>query len=188
MEVGVFKESNFTDGIYTHGSSGYRVVATSAPSRHRGGITLFYQDLPNFVVKAMRQFRANFIACKLATGKTRWSIVGCYLVLGDGATIQDMETEVKECPRGIQLIVTGYLNADLERIGGRGQDEEIAAVVATAGLEDLLGHLLPRRCTWCKDRWTWKMVCQGRYVRSQMDYILVSDHHIFRNVEVQDPR
>ena len=137
MEVGVFKESNFTDGIYTHGSSGYRVVATSAPSRHRGGITLFYQDLPNFVVKAMRQFRAIFIACKLEMGKTRWSIVGCYLVPGDGATIQDMETEVKECPRGIQLIVTGYLNADLERIGGRGQDEEIAAVVATAGLEDL---------------------------------------------------
>ena len=48
-----------------------------------------------------------------------------------------------EKSRGIELIVTGGLNADLERTGGQGQDEEITEVVMTADMEDLLGHFLP---------------------------------------------
>ena len=53
--------------------------------------------------------------------------------------------------RGAELIVAGNFNVDLEKTGGQGQDEEIAAVVATAGLEDLAGHFLPQRWAWCKD-------------------------------------
>ena len=43
IDLGVFQETKCTDGIYTRESAGYRVVATDAPSRHRGGVELFYR-------------------------------------------------------------------------------------------------------------------------------------------------
>ena len=67
-------------------------------------------------------------------------------------------------------------------------DKGIVEAVATAGLEDLVGHFLPRQRVWCKDRKTWGVVRQWSLVRSLMDYILVSDQQIFQNVAVRDPR
>ena len=42
-----------TNGIYTRGSDGYTVIATDAPSRHRGGVALFYCPTPRFAVEAV---------------------------------------------------------------------------------------------------------------------------------------
>ena len=42
IDLGVFQETKCTDGIYTRESAGYRVVATDAPSRHRGRVALFF--------------------------------------------------------------------------------------------------------------------------------------------------
>ena len=42
MDLGILQETNLTDVIYTRGLSGYSVVATDAPSRHRGGVAIFY--------------------------------------------------------------------------------------------------------------------------------------------------
>ena len=76
----------------------------------------------------------NVIASQHATGERRWYIVGCYLALGDGETIWYVEAEMGKCLRGTSLIVSGDLNVDLEKIGGRGRDKDIAAVVETEGL------------------------------------------------------
>ena len=46
IDLGIFQETKCTDGIYTRESDGYRVVATDAPSRHRGGVALFYRPTP----------------------------------------------------------------------------------------------------------------------------------------------
>ena len=93
-----------------------------------------------------------------------------------------------ERPRGMELIVAGDLNVDLEKAGGQGQDEEIATSVATAVLEDLSGYFLPRRRAWINDRRTWAVVRQGGVVRSRMEYILGSNLRIFQNVDVWDLR
>ena len=50
-----------------------------------------------------------------------------------------------EKPRVAELIVAGDLNVDLEKVSGWGQDEDIAAAVATSCLEYLAGHFFPRR-------------------------------------------
>ena len=50
IDLGVIQETKCTDGVYTRASAGYRVVATDAPSRHRGGVTLFYREEANFAV------------------------------------------------------------------------------------------------------------------------------------------
>ena len=75
--------------------------------------------------------------------------------------IWDVEETMNEQPKGADLIVKGDLNVDLERTDGQGQHEDIVVVVATAGLEDLLVHFLPRRRSWRKYQSPWEMVYQG---------------------------
>ena len=60
--------------------------------------------------------------------------------------------------------------------------------IATAGIEDIVGHLLPQQRTWFKDLRKWVVVSQGRVVWSWMDYTLGSNYWIFKNVSVRDPR
>ena len=79
MDVRVFKETKLTDGIYTQGSAGYRVVATSETSRHCDGVVLFCWESPDFAVEAIRQLGVNVIAYQLLMGYIRWYIVRCYL-------------------------------------------------------------------------------------------------------------
>ena len=76
MDLGILQETKITDGIYTRGSDGYSVIATDAPSRHRGGVTLFYRSELHFVVEAVEKFGPNVLGFQLATGVRRWYIVG----------------------------------------------------------------------------------------------------------------
>ena len=69
MDLGIFQETKCTDGIYTSESAGYRVVATDAPSQHRGGVALFYRPSPLFVVEIVREYRPNVMSFKGATGE-----------------------------------------------------------------------------------------------------------------------
>ena len=140
------------------------------------------------MVEAIHQFGANIIACQMAMGERQLYIVGCYLALGYGVKIWGVEMAMKEWPRGTDLIVAGDLNVYLEKAGGQGRDKEIAAMVTTAGLEDILGCFLPQRHTWCRDRRTWAIVRQERVVRFRTDYILGYDRQILRNVSIQYQR
>ena len=76
MDLGILQETKLTDGIYIRGSAGYRIIATDAPSQHRGGVAIFYRSEPHFVVEAVDKFGPNVIGFQLATGARRWYIVG----------------------------------------------------------------------------------------------------------------
>ena len=105
MGVGVFHKTKLTDSIYISRSAGYKVIATLAPSWHRGSVALFYRDSHDFAVEAICQFIVNIIACQLATRERQWYIVGCYLAPGDDITIRDVKAEMAERPRGAELIL-----------------------------------------------------------------------------------
>ena len=79
MDLGILQETKLTDGVYTGGAAGYSVIMTDAPSRHRGGVALFYRSEPHFVVEAVEKFGPNVIGFQLATWARRWYIVGVYL-------------------------------------------------------------------------------------------------------------
>ena len=51
MYLGIFQETKVTDGIYTNRSAGYSVVTTNAPSRHCGGVAVFYRPALYFAVE-----------------------------------------------------------------------------------------------------------------------------------------
>ena len=96
VDVGVFQDTKLTEEIYTRLLSGYRVVATPAPSQHQGGVTIFYQESPVFAVEVIRQFGANVMACHMVMGERRWYIVGCYLAPGDRTTIRYVEAAMAD--------------------------------------------------------------------------------------------
>ena len=49
------------------GSAGYSVIATDAPSRHCGGVALFYCYEPHFVVEAVEKFGPKVLGLHLAS-------------------------------------------------------------------------------------------------------------------------
>ena len=53
MDLGIFQGKKLTNGVYNCGLSGYSVVATDAPSQHRGGVAVFYWPSPLFAVEAI---------------------------------------------------------------------------------------------------------------------------------------
>ena len=71
MDLGIFQETKCKDGIYTRESAGYRVVATDAPSRRRGGVALFYRPSPLFKVEAVREYRKNVLSFEVVMGARR---------------------------------------------------------------------------------------------------------------------
>ena len=100
MDLGIFQETKVTDGIYTSGSAGYSVVATDAPSRHRGGVAVFHRPAPHFAVEAVQKFGPNVIGFQLVTGARQWYIVGYYLAPNDTSTIERVVEALKERPKG----------------------------------------------------------------------------------------
>ena len=151
MGLGVFQETKVTDGIYTRGSDGYSVVTTYAPSRHRGGVAVFHRPAPHFSVESVQKFGPNVVSFHLTTEARQWYIVGCYLAPNDTSTIESVVAALKEHPMGAELLVARYFNANLVEPEGYRRGEDIAAAMATEGLEDMSAHFLPRRFSWCQD-------------------------------------
>ena len=54
MDLGIFQDTKFTDGIYTCGLAGYSVVTTDALSRHRGRVAVFHRPASHFAVEAVQ--------------------------------------------------------------------------------------------------------------------------------------
>ena len=151
IDLGIFQENNVNDGIYTCGSAGYIVVTTDAPIQHHGGVAVFYWPALHFAVKAVQQFGPNVVGFQMATGEQRWYILGCYLAPKDTSTVESVVDALKERPRGAELLVAGDFNVKLSETEGDRRGDDIAAALATEGLEDMLVHFLPRRNSWCRD-------------------------------------
>ena len=185
MYLGIFQETKVTDGIYIHRSAGYSVVATDAPGRHRGGVAVFHRPAPRFAVEANQKSSPNIIGFQLVTGAQQWYIVGCYLAPDDTSTVERVVEALKELPKVAELLVAGDVNANLAEPEGDRREEDIAATMATEGLEEMSEHFLQRCRPWfCYGR-MWSMLQKGREVRSLTDYILGTDLRLFANVSVR---
>ena len=129
IDLGVFQETKCTYGIYTRESAGYRVVATDAPSRHRGRVALFYRPSTLFAVEAVREYGPNILSFEVAMGGRRWYIIGCYLAPNNAQTIERVVTAMGDQPRGTALLVAGDLNTDLGAMDNDRRGSEIAAAL-----------------------------------------------------------
>ena len=123
---------------------------------------MFHRPAPHFVVEAIQKFGSNVVGFHLETGERRWYIVECYLALDNTWRIESVIAALKERPRGAELLVAEDFKSNLAEPEGDRRGEDIAAAMATEGLEDISAHFLPRRRSWYKDGRTWSMIREGR--------------------------
>ena len=79
----------------------------------------------------------------------------------------------------------GDLNVDLSALHDN-RAADIAALIASFGLLDLLSHFYQRRRF--ADRATWSQVHGSSTLSSRCDYILGTDRRFFQNVQIKQPR
>ena len=113
MDLGILQETTLTDGIYTRRSAGYSVIATDAPSQHRGGVALFYRSESHFVVEAVEKFGPNVLRFQLATGARRWYSVVVYIAPKDTTTMERVVEAIRRKPQGAELLVAGDFNVNI---------------------------------------------------------------------------
>ena len=146
----------------------------------------FYRPTPHFVVEAVERCGPNVMVFQVAKRERRWNIVGAYVAPEDKVTMETVIAAIGRKPPGVDLMVAGDFNVDILAPEGR-RAENIATDLATAGVEDMAQHFMPRRRRWSRDRRTWDMRQKGQVVRSRNDYILGTDRRLFKNVAVRDP-
>ena len=122
----------------------YSVIATDMPSRHRGGVAIFYHSEPHFVVEAVEKFGPNVIEFQLATRARQWYILGVYRAPEYTKTMERVSEEIRIKLRGAELLVVGDFNMDIASPEGDRRVEDITTLLATEGLEDMTRHFLPR--------------------------------------------
>ena len=109
VNLRVFQETKVTGGIYMQEYSGYRVEASDVPSRHSGGVAVFYCTEEHFSLEALRLYSTNVVILQLASVGQQWHIVGCYLSSDNALKIEDVVASISQRPRDAALLVVRYL-------------------------------------------------------------------------------
>ena len=175
MDLGILQETKLTDGVYTRGSASYNVIATEAPSRHRGGVALFYLSTPHFIVEVVERCGPNVMVFQVAVGERQWHIVGAYVAPENKVTMETVVAAMGRKPPGAELTVAGDFNVDILAPEGNRRLENIATDLVTAGVEDMAQHFMPQRRRWSRDRRTWDMRRKGQVVWSRTATFLLVD-------------
>jgi hypothetical protein len=91
VDIGFLLETKLTGGIYTHYSSGYSVLTSSATSVRQGGIALFWRGNNSYEVEKMQIWGANVISLQLKMDNARFFVTGCYIPPSDLQTLNDVK-------------------------------------------------------------------------------------------------
>ena len=84
--------------------------------------------------------------------------MGCYLAPDGTLAIDSVVSALKECPTGAKLLVAEDFNVNLSDTEDDQRGEDVAATMATEGLEDMSAHFLPHQRSWFQDGRTWSMI------------------------------
>ena len=141
VNIAILQETKVMDGLHTRFSSGYNVIATSAPSVRQGGVALVWKDGDAYEVEETRTWGPNVLAFQLVTGRHRYYVVGCYIPPSDLSALEDVRRAWSQCPSGARPLLVGDLNINLESPRDE-RDVEIAEHVDHMNLTDLTRHFL----------------------------------------------
>ncbi len=80
VRCAILSEMKITNDRYTHTTSGYKVLATKAPSKHQGGIALLWQpEHKTFEIEATKIVTLHLITFQLVMGDKRYYVIGIYI-------------------------------------------------------------------------------------------------------------
>lgn len=185
VNVGVLQVTKLPAGACARNSLGCNVVATAAPSQHSGGVAAFCRESDQWQLEAHQEFSPNVISFQLVTGRKRWHAVGAHVPPDSLSETNHIVEAFSKCPDGVDPVLAGNLNANVE-FPECERDEEIAAAAAAEGLEDVSLHFLQKQNRRMREH-TWSMMCQGEFISSKVDHILGTDRCFFMNVTVKEP-
>ena len=114
MDMGVFHKTNSMGVICMQKPSGYHVLAYNAPSKHQGGVLVFYRNLSQFQVEEHQQFGPTFISFHLNSGKKRCYMVRCYISPINTRYIKQTTKEINQRPNSSKLLVAGDTNMHID--------------------------------------------------------------------------
>ena len=193
MGVGcvILSEMKITNDRYTRMKSGYKVLATKAPSKHQGGIALLWQpEHKAFEIEATKILTPNLITFQLVMGDERYYVIGIYIPPNNTEGGNELRVAWEVCPANCHPIVMGDLYINL---GNPNDDREvdIANLLDEINLVDMTRKFALQRCRQQKarTRWTWRQKHRGHWIHSQPDYIMAREGDIrrFRKVGFQSP-
>ena len=193
MGVGcaILSEMKITDDRYTRMTSGYKVLATKAPSKHQGGIALLWQpDHEAFEKEATKIVTPNLITFQLVTRDQRYYVISIYIPPNDTQGGHNLRVALEACPADCHPIVMGDLNINV-RNPLDDREADIANLLDKINLVDTSRKFTLQRCCQQKarTRWTWRQKHWGRWIHSQPDYIMAREGDIrrFWKVGFQSP-
>ena len=128
VDIAFLQETKLTNGIHTRNSSGYSIVASEAPSKHKGGIALCWRENRLFELEETKFLSHHVMTFRLITGGLRYYVVGVYIPPSSVVELTHIRQAYAECPSRFQPILIGDLNIDLESPRNE-RDEEIAEQV-----------------------------------------------------------
>ncbi len=188
VDIGFLVKMKLTEGIYSHYSSNYSVLALTATSVRQGGTALFWRGNNSYEVEETQIWGANIISLQLMMGAVQFFVVGCCIPPSDLETLTDVNKAWRVCPAGVHPILVGNLNFNfcapcMER------EEMIAKQVDAMDLVDMSRHFcqcLGKQLQW---RWTWGIRRVGRWISLQCNYFFgrETDWQRFRCVSVRMP-
>ena len=85
----------------------------------------------------------NMASFQLESVGRRWFIFGCYLIPDYASTIEFVVLAINQRPHGDALLVAGDFDANLAAQEGNRREEDIAASMATTGLEYMTTQFFP---------------------------------------------
>lgn len=193
-------EMNFDFGILTEvkvtattrlptSYMGYRIACSGENgSNNQGGVLLFYKDDPNrFSVESVKAYGPNVISFVLVSGNKRWTVVGVYIppTENDGCTLRQIGLAFHDA-RDMELLLAGDINVDLRQTAYTARDNEIATILAAAGLIDVSRHFLQPHHH--RHGWTWRRKnARDGVVKARCDVVMGTDRRSFRSMRIIDP-
>ena len=184
MDIALVTETKLTHDMYSHQDHGYTITATKAQSAHQGGIAILARaDATDWHLKGTRTHGPNVMSCVLVQGTRRKPIIGAYLPPGD---LEDLPYIIEALQRYPEPpILLGDLNVMLDDPSDN-RNNEVADTLAGFSFIDMLPLFWQRRKY--RSLATWRQWRDRTLIRSRCDYIMVTDHHLFQNVRLTQPR
>jgi hypothetical protein len=79
IDIALLTETKITTDAYPHHYADYTIHATTAVSRHQGGVALCWRTNSSFLVEGISLFGPNVLSFHLVSGRRRWLIIGGYI-------------------------------------------------------------------------------------------------------------
>jgi exonuclease III len=187
IDIALLTETRIPDQdgarIHTRDCLGYTIFATYTTTRNQGGLALAYRQAPNWHIESQQRHGPNVLSFLLISGSQITPVIGAYLPPTHLDDIPHLIAALQRFPQ--PPIVMGDLNVNLDNLLSP-RNQQVAALLATYGLEDLLHHFQQRKPY--RARNTWHQSRQGVLYHSRCDYILGTDRRLFEMVGIREPR